>query len=182
MDVEAVKELAKTQSGSQIILILILVLIVTVLLLENWNKLKKLVGLRSVKEIHEENQEKEIQKIEEEVGSIKDDVAELQTYSKEATKKRKEFEMYITNTLAEMKEDMIDDRINRIRWEILDFSNSCSKRNYNKEAFDHVLELYYSTYNMLLSKYGRSNGKVDLAIDHIEKQYAEYMEKGFPEY
>ena len=80
-----------------------------------------------------------------------------------------------------IKKSMLDDKIERMRYEILDFGNACQKRNYNKESYDHVLQTY-DKYVEVLKENDLENGQVDLAIAYIKKRYAEYLEKGFPTY
>lgn len=176
---EYIKELVNNEGTTRVILILILVLIVAVLILENYSKLKKLLGIKTEKEIHEEQQGKDIRKIEKEVETVKKEIDEIREYSKEATKKRKDFEVSVTDALADIKDQMLQDKIERYRSQILDFGNACKKREYNKEAYDHILEIY-DKYEEILKNNEMTNGKVDLAIAYIKKRYSEYMETGFP--
>lgn len=65
----------------------------------------------------------------------------------------------------------------RIRWEILDFANSCrNERRHSKEEFVHVIELK-EKYERLLEKSGDSNGVFEEDFKYIEKLYAERLEK-----
>lgn len=65
----------------------------------------------------------------------------------------------------------------RIRWEILDFANSCRNgRRHSKEEFVHVIELK-EKYERLLEKSGDSNGVFEEDFKYIEKLYAERLEK-----
>lgn len=74
---------------------------------------------------------------------------------------------------------MIKKDINDMRWEILDFANAVmSGRDYNKEQYDHVLETY-EEYEKILKDNNMENGKVDLSMGFIKKQYGDLMVNGF---
>ena len=93
----------------------------------------------------------------------------------------KKFQTNIMDALDGIKKSMMDDKIERMRYEILDFSNACQKREYNKESFDHVLQTY-DKYEKILEENHLENGQVDLAVAYVKKRYAEYLESGFPTY
>lgn len=84
----------------------------------------------------------------------------------------------IRDKLDEVEERVDRNEIKRLRWEILDFANSCmNKRRHTKEEFDHIMEVH-SEYEELLEGLGESNGKVDIAYTYIKKLYAQCMEEG----
>ena len=178
---EAVNELSKVSSHTQIILILILCLVAAVFVLENFNRFKKLIGIKTVHELNEENQEERIGSLKKEVDDIKEEIDDIREYEKDATKKRKEFESNVTSTLSEIKDEMFETRVSNIKRELLDFANAITKREYNKECYDHILE-QADLYHELLNSRGLENGKTNLAVDYIKRRYSEYLEKGFPEY
>lgn len=73
----------------------------------------------------------------------------------------------------EIEERVDRNEIKRLRWEILDFANSCmNKRRHTKEEFDHIMEVH-SEYESLLDGLGESNGKVDIAYGFIKDLYAQ---------
>ena len=74
---DAVKELIKVQGLNQVILILILVLVAVVFIMENLNKLKSFLGIKTIKEIHEEQQEHVIHELESEMNEFKLEVREI---------------------------------------------------------------------------------------------------------
>lgn len=66
---------------------------------------------------------------------------------------------------------MDENEIDRIRWEILDFANSCRNgRRHTKEEFDHIINMHQK-YIAILKRRGRTNGQVDLAYRYIEELY-----------
>ena len=87
----------------------------------------------------------------------------------------------IKSSLLDLKHIVIDDKIDTIRWEILEFSSrlaSAPNGKYNKEQFDHVFELE-SKYQQILDDYDIENGKFTISMAFIKKKYAEFMENGF---
>ena len=65
----------------------------------------------------------------------------------------------------------------RIRWEVLDFANSCrNNRRHTKDEFQHVIALH-DKYEKLLEKTGDTNGVFNAEYDYIKRLYAERQEK-----
>lgn len=59
----------------------------------------------------------------------------------------------------------------RIRWEILDFANSCHNgRNHTKDEFDHIMALN-DKYKKLLKKTDDTNGVFDIEYKYISELY-----------
>lgn len=59
----------------------------------------------------------------------------------------------------------------RIRWEILDFANSCRNgRKHSKEEFNHIIELNVK-YKKLLEKSGDENGVFEEDYRYIQSLY-----------
>jgi len=70
-------------------------------------------------------------------------------------------------------EDVHDrDRIKDIRWTILDFANSEPKKNHDREDFDHIFDIH-EDYKVLIKKHKLDNGKVDRAMNKVQKIYDE---------
>ena len=65
----------------------------------------------------------------------------------------------------------------RLRWEILDFANSCkNKRKHTQDEYRHIIEVH-DDYEKLLSSTGEENGFLDAEFDYILKLYAERQEQ-----
>jgi len=68
-------------------------------------------------------------------------------------------------------------KIESIRFEILDFANSCMNgRKHTKEEFDHVIKAH-DDYMQHVNKHKLENGQMKMAYAYIEKIYARRMEK-----
>lgn len=65
----------------------------------------------------------------------------------------------------------------RIRWEILDFANSCRNgRKHTRDEFQHIVTLR-DKYKRLLQKTNDTNGVFDVEYKYIQDLYAERLEK-----
>ena len=70
-----------------------------------------------------------------------------------------------------------ENEIDRIRWEILDFANSCrNQRRHTKDEFDHIIEIN-GKYHAILERRNMKNGIIDLEYDYIVKLYRRCQEK-----
>ena len=81
-------------------------------------------------------------------------------------------------TIVTDQQDAIDENEkDRIRWEILDFANSCRNgRRHTKDEFQHIITLR-DKYINLLEKTGEVNGVFEAEYQYILKLYAERQEK-----
>ena len=65
----------------------------------------------------------------------------------------------------------------RIRWEVLDFANSCRNgRKHTRDEYQHIIALN-DKYRELLALTGDTNGVFEAEYDYIKKLYAERLEK-----
>lgn len=65
----------------------------------------------------------------------------------------------------------------RIRWEILDFANSCrNNRKHTRDEFQHIVALN-DKYRQLLKSTNDTNGVFETEYEYIKKLYAERLEK-----
>ena len=87
------------------------------------------------------------------------------------------FLRFIGKTInADLKEEVdklalkVDENsIDRIRWEILSFANSCRLgKKHTYDEFKHIIELNTKYHNIIESR-GLTNGQIDLEYAYIEK-------------
>lgn len=70
-----------------------------------------------------------------------------------------------------------ENKIDAIKWEILEFANSCrNNRRHTKEEFDHIIE-QNDKYHKLLDKYDMENGVFDAEYAYILKLYKRCQEQ-----
>lgn len=83
----------------------------------------------------------------------------------------------IRQAIAEMQTQQDENEKDRIRWEILDFANSCrNARRHTKDEYQHVIELH-DKYKALLEKTHDANGVFDAEYEYILGLYRERQER-----
>lgn len=93
------------------------------------------------------------------VSDVKNDVEEMKALQQEQQ-----------NAIDENEKD-------RIRWEVLDFANSCRNgMNHTKDEFQHII-LLNDKYKRLLEKTHDSNGVFTAEYQYILKQYTDKQER-----
>lgn len=79
--------------------------------------------------------------------------------------------------MVEIRDVVDDNEIDRIRWEILDFSNSCRQgKKHTLDEFVHIIELN-EKYHQILKRRNLTNGRIDLEYNYIVSIYEECQKK-----
>lgn len=79
--------------------------------------------------------------------------------------------------IADLRQDVDEQRMSSIRSLVLDFSNSClNGRQHTKEEFDHILE-ENKIYEKLVEKYKIENDVYKEAIAYIKRIYRKRMDR-----
>lgn len=83
----------------------------------------------------------------------------------------------IDDKVDELSKQRKEDEKDRIRWEILDFANSCRNgRKHTKDEYLHIIELN-GKYKKLLKETDDENGVFEVEYEYIQKLYKERQEK-----
>lgn len=83
----------------------------------------------------------------------------------------------LKTSVDEQQKAIDDNEKDRIRWEVLDFANSCRNgRRHTKDEYYHIISLK-TKYDDLLEKTGEKNGVFEAEYKYILKLYAERQEK-----
>lgn len=168
-----------TQSGNgNLFIIFAITLVAVVFLIENIRKFKEAFGIQNKWERHEQEQNVKIRDLDDKMKAIKNDVDELRVYSHEAKEKRLEFEKETTTMLKEIRNDMIEEKIERLRSSIIEFSACVRLRDYNQESYNHIFDLY-SVYQRIIEENHLKNGYLEVSMEYIKKRYAEQLAQGF---
>jgi len=186
------------------ILSTILVITFIVLVVVGIQKIKDVFGFKTKDELYKQDIDKRLKDIEDRLSRHSDKISHMETKIHNFDKKMDEFadsfyekqkkyhdqsivirgelrdeQKEIKSSVLELRDLIIKKDINDMRWEILDFANAVmSGRDYNKEQYDHVLETY-EEYEKILKDNNMENGKVDLSMGFIKKQYGDLMVNGF---
>lgn len=82
----------------------------------------------------------------------------------------------VKEIVTEQQETIDENEKDRIRWEVLDFANSCRNgRRHTKDEYQHIITLR-DKYVNLINKTGDTNGVFDAEYQYILKLYAERQE------
>lgn len=84
----------------------------------------------------------------------------------------------ISTVVSEIREQLLDDKIENMRKTILDFCSSLSNNNPNKEAFDYIFKVY-KKYESILEENDLENGQISTSMEVIEEIYKERIKNGF---
>lgn len=183
--------------GYNVMLSAILLIILVSLVVVAIGKIKDALGFKTKTELRHQEIDERFEKIE---AKIKNYEARLDENADQFYNKQKEYhEQSITirnelrdkqdslskkqddliTGMAELKQMLVQKDVDDMRWEILNFANAImSNREYNKEQYDHVLDIY-KKYEIILEENNMQNGRVDASIAFIKKHYEELMENGF---
>ena len=83
----------------------------------------------------------------------------------------------IIEKINKIEKDVMTNEKDRIRWEILDFANSCRNGGkHTKDEFQHIITLN-TKYQKLLKETDDSNGVFEIEYEYIQNTYAEKLEK-----
>lgn len=79
--------------------------------------------------------------------------------------------------VEKIEKDVKTNEKDRIRWEILDFANSCrNNRKHTRDEFQHIVALN-DKYKRLLQETNDTNGVFEVEYNYIQDLYAERLEK-----
>lgn len=83
----------------------------------------------------------------------------------------------LIDKVEKIEKDVKTNEKDRIRWEILDFANSCrNDRKHTRDEFQHIVALN-DKYKRLLRETGDTNGVFEVEYNYIQDLYAERLEK-----
>lgn len=81
------------------------------------------------------------------------------------------------NTIQEMNKDIDENEKDRIRWQVLDFANSCRNgRRHTKDEFQHIITLN-DKYTELLKRTNDKNGYFDEEYKYIQELFHDCQSK-----
>ena len=85
----------------------------------------------------------------------------------------------ISDSLGKLTDMFIDKNIEDMRWEILNFCSALtSGRKYNKESFNHVIQIH-EKYEKILEENNMENGQVTASMEVIMDIYKDKLKHGF---
>lgn len=112
--------------------------------------------------------------IEEDKETIEERIATLEKHDKWQYQEISK----ISKCLEEIKEQLLEDKIEEKRKTILDFCSSLSNNNPNQEAFDYIFKVH-KRYEQILEENNLENGQISTSMEVIEEVYKEKLMNGF---
>ena len=187
--IEAIKQIHAFGEYNALLIAIYVVVLLTLgkLAIE---KLIEIWGIETKSSLYKKSQEKRIETLEKAINDLtkelddrEDNLYQKQKgYHEQSIQIRddlKKNQEGLRSDLHEIKSLIINNSIENMRWEILDFSNAImSGREYNKEQYDHVLNTH-ERYEKILEENGMTNGQTSASFEFIKKHYDELMETGF---
>lgn len=140
-------------------------------------------------QIRENEQEQEIQKLKEELEEYQSITSERETeWHQQSIDIRGDLlanQKSLTSTLNQVSANMealtkqlLEEKIQRMRWRILDFSDSLANGNSaSLEQFNNIIETH-TKYENILQENSMSNGLVSASYEFILQKYQELLNKG----
>lgn len=79
----------------------------------------------------------------------------------------------LEKTMLELKKDFEEEKVSRLRWNILDFSNSCrNDKKHTKEEWQHVIS-QIKEYEVFIKERNIENGVIEEEAKYLRMLYAE---------
>ena len=106
-------------------------------------------------------------------------LAELQKKHIEDMEKSNERDEEIKKDIKELKDMLIDTKIDIMRSEINDFASRVANGSRcNKDSYTHCIKTY-EKYEKILEENNLQNGEVEISMDIIKDSYAQKLKEGF---
>lgn len=81
----------------------------------------------------------------------------------------------IADAIDAMQKEALDEKIERMRWQILDFSNSVANgKKCHIEQYENVIKTY-DKYEKILQDHDMTNGVVEQSMEFIREKYQEVL-------
>ena len=140
-------------------------------------------GIETKRSLKEKKRDEEIEKLKkdcEELSNSIDTIKENRIHDREQSfqiqKDLIDNFSQVTNTLAEIKNDILEDKIERKRWNILNFADELRHNDgvADNERYNNVFR-DYDDYERIIRDKGLSNGFVEESIKFIRFKYQEML-------
>lgn len=143
-------------------------------------KIQEIAGIETKSMRKRRLMEETIETLRKDVEDIRDDRESLKKELQEYTREMQQMQEDLLSALKEVKQEMLLEKIDNIRWTIIDFSNSLrGGKTYDLEAYNHIIDLD-SKYEKMLQENKMENGRVTMAMKLIRERYEVGLHDGFP--
>ena len=140
-------------------------------------------GIETKRSLKEKKRDEEIEKLKKEYDELKNSIDEVK--DNRIHDREQSFQIQkdlidnfsqVTNTLADIKNDILEDKIERKRWNILNFADELRHNDgvADNERYNNVFR-DYDDYERIIRDKGLSNGFVEESIKFIRLKYQEML-------
>lgn len=164
---------------TNVIMSVFIVAALVVLIITGGQKLIDTLGLETKASLRDKSIDKRLLDLEQKMLDFEINQEKYHTESISIRDKLKSNQSDLRDDIKELKNLLINKEIDDMRWEMLDFANAvmCG-RKYNKEQYDHVLDIY-AKYERILEENGMENGRVTSSMEFVQDKYKDLMSCGF---
>ena len=140
-------------------------------------------GIETKRSLKEKKRDEEIENLKKEYDELKNSIDEVK--DNRIHDREQSFQIQkdlidnfsqVTNTLADIKNDILEDKIERKRWNILNFADELRHNDgvADNERYNNVFR-DYDDYERIIRDKGLSNGYVEESIKFIRLKYQEML-------
>ena len=166
-----------------VILILLLSLGLGVSYFKSKDYICERFGIETKRSLKEKKRDEEIEKLKKEYDELKNSIDEVK--DNRIHDREQSFQIQkdlidnfsqVTNTLVDIKNDILEDKIERKRWNILNFADELRHNDgvADNERYNNVFR-DYDDYERIIRDKGLSNGFVEESIKFIRLKYQEML-------
>lgn len=162
-----------------VIMSIFVVSALVILIITGGQKLIDTLGLETKASLRDKNIDKRLTTLEQKICDFEANQEKYHSQSIAIRDKLKSNQSDLKDDIKELKNLLINKEIDDMRWEMLDFANAAMYgRKYNKEQYDHVLDIY-AKYERILEENGMENGRVTSSMEFVQDKYKDLMACGF---
>lgn len=162
----SVYEQLQTIGFGTVFMVVLLLISFTPMLIKAWKEFLEQLGLKSVSQLNDENQDNSIKDLDNRVTELDQAVAGL---GKDVSD--------ILNQLHEMKDDRLADKIDEYHFKIIDFADALSNGKIcSMEKYNHIFEIN-GKYEKVLEENNLTNGQTEESMKYIRKCYHKMLDK-----
>ena len=158
----------------------ILVFLFSIIFVAAFLEVKKIIceyfGIETKRSLKEKKRDEEIEKLKADVSKLQENRTHDREQSFKIQKDLVDNFAQVSNTLAEIKNDILEDKIERKRWNILNFADELRQNDgvADNERYNNVFR-DYDDYERIIHDRGLSNGYVEESIKFIRLKYQEML-------
>lgn len=180
--ISAFEELSNLGWGN-VVLMFLLSLALGVTFLQAISFICDYFGIETKRSLKEKKRDEEIESLKKDVSELKNSIDEIKDnriHDREQSVKIQHDLLdnlsQFSNTLNEIKADIIDEKLERKRWNILNFADELKHNDgeTDRERFDNVFR-DYDDYERIIRERNLTNGFIEESIKFIKTKYQEML-------